>query len=405
MDKLKILVAPANQGGCAYYRAWAPFGKLAELYPHMIEVRFNENPLGMDASSGEWQKDWDFEDIKWADIVFTHNINNFGGPYTARIIGIAKEFGKFVHYDTDDLLTELYEGHRLKQVYDDRGLSDITKFIYGNADLVTVTQRKFASKIKDFCGGVLAVVKNSIDYGLECWNHNKIPPRKKRLVRIGWAGGIHHEEDVKEFAGIPHFVNQRVGRENVEWHFFGRPPISDPKEQWQLDVWKNYQRILLNGFKGAKNWYVHDALPSDQYGAIFANIDIAIAPLQDNNFNQSKSEIKVAECGRYRVPLVASDVGCYDETIIDGKTGYLIDPKAPKAEWVKVLTKVVKDKKHRELMGNNLHEITEEYFDLNKVVHQRLSLYKDTFEISGKKDLLEKINKLIEEQGDEKLQA
>jgi glycosyltransferase involved in cell wall biosynthesis len=393
MDKLKILCCPANEGGCAYYRAWAPFSKLAEKFPDLLELRFEMNPLGLDTSTGQFQEDWDHADIKWADVVMTHNISNWGGQYTARIVGKAKEYGKFVHYDTDDLLTNLYEGHRLKQVYEDKGLSEITKFIYSHADLVTVTQRKFAHRIQEFCGGVLAVAKNAIDYNLPNWNHPKVAHPRKRTVRIGWAGGIHHEEDVKEFAGIPHLVNQRVGRENVEWHFFGRPPVDpeDENEKWQLDVWDNYQRILLKGFKGAKNWFIHPALPSDQYGVIFANIDVAIAPLQMNEFNDSKSEIKVAECGRYKVPLIASNVGCYDETIHDGKTGYLLDPKASKADWVKVLTKVIKDKKHRDQMGETLHKTTEEYFDLNKVIDLRLQLYRDSFEALGRKDLKDKL--------------
>jgi len=396
MDKLKILCSPANEGGCAYYRAWAPFAKLMEKFPDKIEVRFDMNPLGLDTSTGAWVEDFDFENMKWADVVMTQNISNWGGEYTARIIGKAREFGKFVHYDTDDLLTELYEGHRLKGVYEEKGLSEMTKFYYNNADLTTVTQRKFAERIKEWCGGVLAVVKNAIDYNLEGWNYPKVPAQRKRLVRIGWAGGIHHEEDVKEFAGVPHFVNQRVGRENVEWHFFGRPPqVDDPKEKWQQDVWDNYQNSLLKGFKGAKNWFVHPALPTDKYGFIFANIDIAIAPLQMNPFNDSKSEIKVAECGRYKVPLIASNVGCYDETIVNGKTGYLIDHDAPKAEWVKTLVKVIRDKKHRDNMGQNLHNITEDYFDINKVIDHRLSLYKDSFMLRGRKDLCDKLEGIV----------
>ena len=106
----------------------------------------------------------------------------------------------------------------------------------------------------------------------------------------------------------------------------------------------------------------------------------------------SKSEIKVAECGRYKVPLVASNVGCYDETIKNGRTGYLIDPEASPAEWVKILTKVIRDKKHRDQMGENLHEVTEEYFDMNKVIDQRYTLYKDAFAMSGRTDLAEKLH-------------
>ena len=395
MDKLKILCCPANDGGCSYYRAWAPFAKIAEKFPHLIELRYEKNPLGMNAETGQWEENFDFEAMKWADVVMTQNISNFGGHYTARIVGKAKEFGKFVHFDTDDLLTDLYEGHRLKKVYEDKNLGEITKFVYNNSDLVTVTQRKFAQRIQQYCSGVLAVVKNAIDYNLECWNHTKTSPRRKRLVRVGWAGGIHHEEDVKEFAGVPHFVNQKVGKENVEWHFFGKPPVGGvQKDDWQQDVWENYKRILLRGFRNASNWFIHDALPTDRYGLIFANIDIAIAPLQMNDFNDSKSEIKVAECGRYKVPLIASNVGCYDETIKNGKTGYLIDPSAPKSEWVKILTKVIRDHKLRENMGQNLHDTTEEYFDLNKVAPQRIQLYKDAFLMAGRKDLAEKIGDL-----------
>tara|TARA_R100000008_G_scaffold58758_1_gene36558 strand:- start:3171 stop:4415 length:1245 start_codon:yes stop_codon:yes gene_type:complete len=400
MEKLKILCCPANDGGCSYYRAWSPFAKLAEKFPDLIELRFDKNPLGLDPEKGQWDESFDFENMKWADIVMTQNICNWGGPYTARIVGKAKEFGKFVHFDTDDLLTELYDGHRLKQVYEERGLSDITKFIYANSDLVTVTQRKFAERIHEYCGGVLAVIKNAIDYNLPCWNVPKSRPRKKRVVRIGWAGGIHHEEDVKEFAGVPHFVNQRVGKENVEWHFFGRPPRVPGEEQtdeWQFDVWKNYQRILLQGFKGANNWFIHDAMSTDRYGEIFSHVDLAIAPLQMNAFNDSKSEIKVAECGRYKIPLVASNVGCYDETIKNGKTGYLIDPGAPPKDWVNTLTKIIKNPKHRLEMGQNLHNLTEEYFDLNKVVRSRLELYRDAFDLRGAKDLHEKMCALLGE--------
>ena len=219
-DKLKILVVPANDGGCAYFRAWAPFNKLQELHKDEVEVKFNKNPLGIEEggpNAGKWKPDWEFEDMKWADIVFTQNLSNFGGPYTARIIGKAKEFGKITHYDTDDLLTDVYEGHRLHGVYKEKNLGEITKFIYNNSDLVTVTQRKFAERVLPFIGKntTLAVVKNAIDYNLPCWNMQKIPSRK--VCRFGWVGGIHHEEDLKEFTSVPHLVNQKAGRERVSW--------------------------------------------------------------------------------------------------------------------------------------------------------------------------------------------
>ena len=395
--KLRILVAPANEGGCSYYRAISPYNKLVELFPDVVEIRSNQNPLGWeheevendDGEKGQkMSEDEELEDLNWCDIVMTQNIANFGGQYTARVVGKAKELGKFVHYDTDDLLTELYEGHRLENVYKERGLSDITKFIYSHSDIVSVTQNKFANRIAPYCNSTLIVLKNAIDYNLPSWRLAKSPSPRK-LCRVGWVGGIHHEEDVKEFAGIPHLVNQKAGRERVHWGFYGRPPVDkdpetgEPRPDWQQDVWDNYEKIMLKGFRGAKNWHVFNALNADAYGMMFSRIDLAIAPLQMNNFNDSKSDIKVAECGKYKIPLIASDVGCYDETIVNGETGYLISPDAPKSEWVRILTKCIKNPKHVKEMGENLHEITEEYFDLNKTIKYRLDMYHSCFKPEG----------------------
>lgn len=378
-EKLKILCVPANEGGCSYYRIIAPYRKLEELYPDQVEIRWNKNPLGIDEKTGQWIPNWDFADMKWADIVFTQNLCNYGGNYTARIIGKAKEFGKFVHYDTDDLLTNIYPGHRLYHVYKEKGLEEITKFIYHNSDLVTVTQAKFAARVAPFCGPqtTLAIVKNTIDYNLPCWNMPRIEKPRKNFTRFGWVGGIHHEQDLKYFSGVPHLVNQRVGRENCRWDFYGHPPQGTPEDDWQLDVWRKYKQIILRGFKGVGNWSIHYAAMPDRYGVMFTGMDIALAPLEMNEFNDSKSEIKVAECGRYKIPLVASNVGCYSEWIKDGVTGFLIDPKKGIPEWVRVLTLCAKNPELVKKMGENLHKLTEENFDMNKMVKSRIELYRE----------------------------
>ncbi len=49
-------------------------------------------------------------------------------------------------------------------------------------------------------------------------------------------------------------------------------------------------------------------------------------------------------------------------------------------DWVRVLTKVIKNPKSRLEMGENLHRNTELNFNINSVVHERLQLYKEVFE-------------------------
>lgn len=380
--KLKILVVFANYGGCAYYRALMPYQVLQEECPDQVEIRFTDNPLGVEPN-GTLDPNKESEQIDWADVVLISNILKFGGPYTARVAELTKLRGKFLHFDTDDLLTELYDEHKLIGVYKENKLDEITKLIYYNSDLVTVTQIKFAERIKPYVGKILAVVKNCIDYKLPCWN---APKTFTKYTRVGWAGGIHHAPDVKIINGVPHIVNQKVGRENVKWDFYGAPP-PDPNrpKDWQDTVWPEYKASILNGFKGHKNYQIHYAAPPDQYGIYYANMDMAIAPLKMNAFNDSKSDIKVAEAGRYKMPLIASNVGCYNDTIINGKTGYLIDPDAPITEWVRILTKVIQDKKHRIEMGENLHALTEKMFNARTQVKYRLDLYKRAFQDLGYK--------------------
>jgi len=369
-NRLKIFVQPANTGGCAYYRCWLPFKKLQEANPDKVQIIYDLNPLRANRVKGGFEEA--SPNFETCDIFFTHNICNFGGEYTLRSLLHARSFGKLTHYDTDDLLTELYEGHRLKKLYKEKKLDVITKQCYEVAHLTSVTQVKFAERIAPFVGGMLVVIKNAIDFEVPCWNAPKIQMKNKKLVRIGWVGGIHHEEDVKEFAAVALRVNAKVGKENVHWGFYGKPQPGEEKDNWQLDVWDNYEKYLSAGIS---NYSIYPAMPSYDYGRMYTNIDISIAPLQMNAFNDSKSEIKVIEAGIYKIPLIASDVGCYDEHIVNGKNGYLIPNDVGPQGFVKPLVDLIKHKKKRLELGKNLHELVSAKFNINNFPGARYELY------------------------------
>lgn len=346
-----------------------------EKYPDRIEVKINYNPLDFDEETKQPKADQDLSDIEWADIVFTQNIHKFGGQYTYNLIKHAKNLGKFTHYDTDDLLTDLYEGHRLFHVYKDMKLDQISAMVYGEADLVSVTQKKFAHRISQYVNGTLAIIKNAIDFELPCWNADRT---EAKVTRVGWAGGIHHEVDVQEFRGVIPKVNRLAGKK-VHWIFMGRPPKNPDNnkgKEWEQEVWDNYQKNFLNGTNPKNVSWVH-ALPPNHYGVLYKDLDIAIAPLQPNNFNDSKSEIKLMEAGRYGVPLVCTDVGCYNEVIRNWDTGFLITEDNKLADWARVLTKLIKDDKLRKEMGAALKKIVDEAYDINKHIHLRIELYEN----------------------------
>ena len=55
----------------------------------------------------------------------------------------------------------------------------------------------------------------------------------------------------------------------------------------------------------------------------------------------------------------------------------MIDPKNSKQDWLKILTKCIKDPQHVKEMGQNLKTLCDDLYDINKVVGGRLDLYKD----------------------------
>ena len=129
-------------------------------------------------------------------------------------------------------------------------------------------------------------------------------------------------------------------------------------------------------------------MPSHTYGHMFTAMDVGIAPLEFNNFNDSKSDIKVAECGRYGLPLVATNCGCYEDLIVNGETGYLIDKSNPRQDWVNKISKLAKDPKGCREMGLNLKAITDELYDINKQVPKRVELYRELLKDHDKKEYI-----------------
>lgn len=110
--------------------------------------------------------------------------------------------------------------------------------------------------------------------------------RRGAKPRVGWAGGVSHTGDLELIADV---VKELANE--VEWVFFGMCP----------------ERIRP---------YVHEfhpGLPIQQYPAKLASLDLdlALAPLEDNLFNQCKSNLRLLEYGACGFPVVCSDNRAY----------------------------------------------------------------------------------------------
>ncbi len=104
--------------------------------------------------------------------------------------------------------------------------------------------------------------------------------------RIGWAGGASHTGDLELIADVV-----RELADEVEWVFMGMYPFALRQHVHQFQP----------------------GVPIDHYPAALAalDLDLALAPVEQNLFNECKSNLRLLEYGACGYPVIASDVRCY----------------------------------------------------------------------------------------------
>lgn len=111
-------------------------------------------------------------------------------------------------------------------------------------------------------------------------------PDFARRPRVGWAGGSSHTGDLRVIADVVRALADRV-----DWVFFGMKPegVDDCIAEF------------------------HPGVHLGQYPAKLASLDLdlALAPLEDNLFNECKSNLRLLELGICGYPVVASDLAPY----------------------------------------------------------------------------------------------
>lgn len=102
-------------------------------------------------------------------------------------------------------------------------------------------------------------------------------------MRVGWAGGVSHTGDLAEIRSVVQDL-----QDEVEWVFMGMKP------------------------DGVSCEY-HPGVTIDQYPEELAklDLDLAVVPLEVNQFNRCKSNLRLLELGACGVPAIATDIDPY----------------------------------------------------------------------------------------------
>lgn len=144
--------------------------------------------------------------------------------------------------------------------------------------------------------------------------------------RVGWGGGMGHRGDLELIADVV-----RALANEVEWVFLGMCPEK--------------LRPFVHEF--------HPGVQIDEYPAKLASLDLdlALAPLEDNLFNRCKSNLRLLEYGACGFPVVCSDVAPYQR----GLPVTLVKPRFK--DWVEAIRMHVSDLDATAKAGDALRDV------------------------------------------------
>ena len=324
-----------------------------------------------------------FEPIKICDyrvIIF------FRCPWTEKIgeaISLAKSLNKKVLFDIDDLVIDTKYTDEIpflknlsiqkKKLYDD-GVIRMGKTLKLCQGAITTTN--FLAK--ELMNYVSTVFINHNVASEEMWKLSqdalKIKDNKKnnKHIIIGYfSGSDSHNPDIEMIK--PALIKILEEFKNVKILLFGEISFGKfPK--------KFSSQIIFHKFTDWKE------LPK-----IISNIDINIAPLENNIFNRAKSENKWLEAALVKVPTIASNFGEFKNVIKDNETGILCSDNN---DWYISLKTLINDDYQRKRIGENAYNFCiNEYNTLytgtklvnyiNSISKKHIGFFLPSLQISG----------------------
>lgn len=321
----KVAFFPAGIDACALYRMFIP-------HLHMPGSKFIFRP-------GKMRPDeYDGCEIGVVQRLVTQD--------NLIAINYMRESGMKVIYDLDDNMWAVpasNPGKKLIEQYRD-GFGVCAQA----SDVITVSTRGLRSALKGALPGLqqeVYVVPNAMDFRL--FRQGPVNCDDGRVV-VGWAGSNTHGEDLKDAMDVlPKMLEKH---ENLYLEFVGG--TTAPKLQ-------GHKRVVV------RSW-----VPVGEFAVRFASWmwDIALAPLEDNRFNRSKSCIKMLESAALQIPCLAGRVQPYEEFCALGGRELewlLCDGRK---EWEEKLEKLITNKEFRVEMGRMVYETAKKYFDIETLI-------------------------------------
>ncbi|WP_444756954.1 glycosyltransferase [Pseudomonas sp. A014] len=164
-----------------------------------------------------------------------------------------------------------------------RNMRELVSEAIGLCDRVVVSTEPLADALSSMHSDI-RVVPNMLAASL--WTGLRSERQTSARPRVGWAGGTSHRGDLELLLEVV-----RTLADEVDWVFFGMCP-----------------EMLLPYVKE-----FHPAISFGDYPRKLAslNLDLALAPLEQNLFNDCKSNLRLLEYGACGFPVICTDTKAY----------------------------------------------------------------------------------------------
>lgn len=323
---MKLLILTDGINGVVYHRIYAP---------HLRMQINGEAEVDVCQSQAEWMT----VDLTPYDVIV---FSRWLGKNQYDVLKRITDAGKPYVIDVDDYwvlpkYNPAYWAYR-------KGIKNCIKDAINYADAVFCTTPKLANQVRAINDNVY-IVPNCLDTSHNQW---KQPKEKNERVKIGWVGGITHEEDLK-------LIADDINSMDVDFYICGYTPS---------DHWNNIVKLIpkANIVQGTSVF---------EYGEVYKHFDFVLAPLVDNTFNNCKSELKIVEAAAYSIPIICSAV--YPYLYHTANDGVIF---ATQNNWKASIQKLI-DAGHsvRQSMGESNRIYCETYHNLELHNLTRLSVY------------------------------
>lgn len=207
---------------------------------------------------------------------------------------------------------------------------------------ITVSTNTLAREFFPY-SNLIYVIPNYLDK--ERWDQ-PVVKRSDDKIRIGWCGGNAHADDLHMISKVlDKVIKEYKGKVIFETMGMTRQELAN------VFPMKVHNDLCPScGYEGELHHYPGESL--DEYPTVLASKgwDFAVAPVIDNAFGNSKSDIKIKEYAALKLPVIASPVDPYREA---AKSGAQILFAETFEEWYEAIKLLIEDVSKRREMAIN----------------------------------------------------